>query len=40
VLAYLRRHPIATTWGRADLASSDMMSLETWQRVGLFRCWG
>jgi Tn3 transposase DDE domain len=33
VLAYLRRHPIAATWGRSDLASSDMMSLETRQRV-------
>ena len=26
VLAYMHRHPIAATWGRADLASSDMMS--------------
>ncbi len=33
VLGYLRRHPIAATWGRSDLASSDMMSLETRQRV-------
>jgi TnpA family transposase len=33
VLAYMRRHSIATTWGRSDLASSDMMSLETRQRV-------
>jgi hypothetical protein len=33
VLAYMRRHPIAATWGRSDLASSDMMSLETRQRV-------
>jgi len=33
VLAYMRRHPITTTWGRSDLASSDMMSLETRQRV-------
>ncbi len=31
--AYMRRHSIATTWGRSDLASSDMMSLETRQRV-------
>ena len=31
--AYMRRHPIAATWGRSDLASSDMMSLETRQRV-------
>jgi TnpA family transposase len=28
VLAFMHRHPIATTWGRSDLASSDMMSLE------------
>ena len=34
VLAYfMRQHPIAVTWGRSDLASSDMMSLETRQRV-------
>jgi TnpA family transposase len=33
VLAYMRRHSIATTWGRSDLASSDMMSLEARQRV-------
>ena len=33
VLAHLRQHPIAATWGRSDLASSDMMSLETRQRV-------
>jgi TnpA family transposase len=33
VLGYLRRHPISATWGRSDLASSDMMSLETRQRV-------
>ena len=26
-------YPIAVTWGRSDLASSDMMSLETRQRV-------
>src|SRR5258708_6961459 len=32
-LAYMRQHPIAATWGRSDLASSDMMSLETRQRV-------
>ena len=29
VLTFMHRHPIATTWGRSDLASSDMMSLET-----------
>lgn len=29
----MQRHPIATTWGRTDLASSDMMSLETSRRV-------
>jgi TnpA family transposase len=33
VLGYMHRHPIAATWGRSDLASSDMMSLETRQRV-------
>jgi len=31
VLAFMQRHPIASTWGRSDLASSDMMSLETAQ---------
>lgn len=29
VLQYLHRFDIATHWGRSDLASSDMMSLET-----------
>ena len=33
VLSYIHRHPIAASWGRSDLASSDMMSLETRQRV-------
>jgi len=33
VLEYMQRHAIAATWGRADLASSDMMSLETSRRV-------
>lgn len=33
VLAFMQRHPIAGTWGRSDLASSDMMSLETTKRV-------
>jgi TnpA family transposase len=33
VLAYMHRHPIATAWGRSDLASSDLMSLETSRRV-------
>ena len=37
VLAFMHRHPIAATWGRADLASSDMMSLETSRRVLLAR---
>jgi TnpA family transposase len=37
VLAFMHRHPICTTWGRADLASSDMMSLETHQRVFVAR---
>jgi hypothetical protein len=34
VFAYMRQHPIAATWGRSDLASSDMMSLETQRRSG------
>ena len=33
VLAFMQGHAIAATWGRADLASSDMMSLETSRRV-------
>lgn len=33
VLTFMQRHPIAATWGREDLASSDMMSLETTKRV-------
>ncbi len=33
VLEYMQSHPIAASWGRADLASSDMMSLETSRRV-------
>ncbi len=33
VLEFMQRHPIAATWGRSDLASSDMMSLETSKRV-------
>ena len=33
VLAFMHRHPIAAAWGRSDLASSDMMSLETSRRV-------
>ncbi len=33
VLEFMQRHAIATSWGRADLASSDMMSLETSRRV-------
>lgn len=32
-LDFMQRHPIASTWGRTDLASSDMMSLETSRRV-------
>ena len=27
VLEFMQGHPIATTWGRSDLASSDMMSI-------------
>ena len=33
VLQLMHRHPIATSWGRSDLASSDMMSMETAKRV-------
>jgi TnpA family transposase len=33
VLTFMHRHAVASTWGRADLASSDMMSLETAKRV-------
>ena len=33
VLEFMHRHPIVESWGRADLASSDMMSMETTKRV-------
>ena len=33
VLDFMHQHPIALNWGRSDLASSDMMSLETSRRV-------
>lgn len=33
VLEFMHRHPIAATWGRDDLASSDMMSMETSKRL-------
>ena len=33
VLEFMQGHAIAATWGRADLASSDTMSLETSRRV-------
>ena len=33
VLEFMHHHPIAESWGRADLASSDMMSMETTKRV-------
>ncbi|UMY33482.1 Tn3 family transposase [Burkholderia contaminans] len=33
VLGFMHRHPIAAHWGRSDLASSDMMSLETTRSV-------
>jgi TnpA family transposase len=33
VLDFMQRHPIAVTWGRSDLASTDMMSMETTKRV-------
>jgi TnpA family transposase len=29
----MQRHSIASTWGRSDLASSDMMSMETTKRM-------
>ena len=32
VLAFMHRHPISATWGRPDLASSDMMGMETSRR--------
>jgi hypothetical protein len=34
VLEFMPRHPIVQHWGRADLASSDMMSLETTKPSG------
>jgi len=33
VVEFMQRHPVAATWGRSDLASSDMMSMETTKRV-------
>ena len=33
VLTFMHRHPITQAWGRSDLASSDMMSLDTSKRV-------
>jgi hypothetical protein len=33
VLEFMQRHALASTWGRSDLASSDMMGLETSRRV-------
>ncbi|AUT66534.1 Tn3 family transposase [Paraburkholderia terrae] len=33
VLEFMHEHPVAACWGRADLASSDMMSLETTRSV-------
>ena len=33
VLEFMDRHPIAAHWGRADLASSDMMSMEMTRTV-------
>ena len=32
VLEFMQRQPIAATWGRSDLPSSDMMSMETTKR--------
>jgi Tn3 transposase DDE domain len=37
VLTFMHRHSTSATWGRADLASADMMSLETNKRVFLAR---
>jgi hypothetical protein len=37
VLTFMHRHSISATWGRSDLASADMMSLETNKRVFLAR---
>ncbi|GAO27566.1 transposase Tn3 family protein [Alicycliphilus sp. B1] len=34
VLEFMQRHPIAATWGRSDLASSDMMTMETTNGCG------
>jgi hypothetical protein len=33
VTAFMHRHAVAITWDRADLGSSDMMSLVTAKRV-------
>ena len=33
VLEFMQRHPIAATWGRSDLPSPDMMTMETTKRV-------
>jgi hypothetical protein len=33
VLSFMQSHPVGATWGRSDLASSDMMSMETTRRV-------
>lgn len=33
VLQFMHHHPIAAHWGRGDLASSDMMSLETTRTI-------
>jgi hypothetical protein len=37
VLSFMQRHPISASWGRSDLASSDMMSMETSHRVFVAR---
>src|SRR3546814_6163829 len=39
VLEFMQRHPIAATWWRSDLASSDMMTMETTKRVWQARCY-
>ena len=33
VLTFMHRHPITQAWGRSDLASADMMSLDASRRV-------
>src|SRR3546814_18455292 len=39
VLEFMPRHPIAATWGRADLASSEIMNMETTTQRWHARCY-